>query len=463
MFSIFLLLPFLIKLSKSEKKPTFVFELFRHGARGPITLDSESKDTFGEKWNSPEQLTSVGRRMHYILGYRNHERYVEQLNFLSKTFNPHEIYIISSDINRTIESALCQLQGLYPPNDDYAIKLNENQLKFADPPIQNKSDKINNEIKKLNDIYAPLPYFISTGPLHIFHELERRFNVYDSFDCYNTVRPIKEKNLDIQEIKDIENEFNLKYTNSFNLFLKQIGNYSFPNIVTICDQFTSDYIDGRNLSYLSDYKLNILEFNEFCGRVADVDFIYYLYGDKNREVNRISVSPMLSEMLVYLKKRVNSELNKEDIDSNLNIFSNPKFIMISGHDSTISGVEVFMNFTFNSIKKYIRPTFASSLFFEVYSKDNASSINDYEVHYIINDEELAVFQLNEFIDKIEGNLWNKEQISDFCKFNSSDNDSKTIWIIVLSIISGILLICVIVLFVRLKKKQDLRITKLIES
>ena len=135
----------------------------------------------------------------------------------------------------------------------------------------------------------------------VCNELERRFNVYDSFDCYNTVRPIKEKNLDIQEIKDIENEFNLKYTNSFNLFLKQIGNYSFPNIVTICDQFTSDYIDGRNLSYLSDYKLNILEFNEFCGRVADVDFIYYLYGDKNREVNRISVSPMLSEMLVFSK------------------------------------------------------------------------------------------------------------------------------------------------------------------
>ncbi len=452
----------LIRFTILIEKPLFVFELFRHGARGPISLNSNNKDTYGEKWDSPEQLTNVGRRMHYILGYRNHKRYVEELEFLSKRFDPHELYLISSDINRTIESGICHLQGLYPPNDTYAEKINDNQIKFLQPPI-NISQNIQNKINELNEKKFPLPYLISSIPFHIYNDLERRFNVYASPDCFNTITPIKEKNLNINQIKDIVKEFDLNYKESFNLFLNQKGNYSFPNIITMCDQFTSDYIDGRNLSYLSDYKLNILEFNEFCGRVADVDFIYYLYGDKNREVNRISVSPMLSEMLVYLKKRVNSELNKEDIDSNLNIFSNPKFIMISGHDSTISGVEVFMNFTFNSIKKYIRPTFASSLFFEVYSKDNASSIKDYEVHYIINDEELAVFQLNEFIDKIEGNLWNKEQISDFCKFNNSDNDSKTIWIIILSIICAILLICVIVLFVRSKKKQDMRITKLIES
>ena len=37
---------FLITISKCNKTPIFVFELFRHGARGPMTLDKSSKDTY---------------------------------------------------------------------------------------------------------------------------------------------------------------------------------------------------------------------------------------------------------------------------------------------------------------------------------------------------------------------------------------------------------------------------------
>ena len=50
------------------------------------------------------------------------------MNFLSKTFNPHEILLISSTINRTIESAFCQLQCLYPSEFNKDIKLNEKQM-----------------------------------------------------------------------------------------------------------------------------------------------------------------------------------------------------------------------------------------------------------------------------------------------------------------------------------------------
>ena len=119
---------FLISKLKCIQKPIFMFELFRHGARSPMSLDSESKDSYGFQWSSPEQLTLVGRRMHYILGYRNNERYIQKMNFLSKNYNPHEILLISSNINRTIESAFCQLQGLYPSEFNKDIKLNKKQM-----------------------------------------------------------------------------------------------------------------------------------------------------------------------------------------------------------------------------------------------------------------------------------------------------------------------------------------------
>ena len=444
----------LIRLTILIEKPLFVFELFRHGARGPFSLDSNNKDTFGEIWDNPEQLTNIGRRMHYILGYRNHKRYVEELEFLSKRFDPHELYLISSDVNRTIESGICHLQGLYPPNDPYAEKINDNQIKFLQPPI-NITQNIQKKIDELNAKKYPLPYSISSIPFHIYHDLEKRFNVYDSPDCFDTIRPIKEKNLNINQIKDMVNEFDKKYKESFNLFLNQKGNFSFPNIIDMCDQFTSDYIDGRNLSILYKYNININDFSDFCGRVADTDFMYYLYGDEKKEINQMYMSPMLSEMLTYLKNRINSDITKENIDKNLNKFSNPKFIMISGHDTTISGLEIFINYTFNKSYKYIRPTFASNLFFEVYKINNStSSFKEYEVHYIINDILVDKFNLYDFIYNIEKKLWNKKKISDFCKFDIKNNDSRTLWIIILSIISFILLVFVIILLIKYIKKSD---------
>ena len=167
------------------------------------------------------------------------------------------------------------------------------------------------------------------------------------------------------------------------------------------------------------------------------------------------MSPMLSEMLTYLKNRINSDITKENIDKNLNKFSNPKFIMISGHDTTISGLEIFINYTFNKSYKYIRPTFASNLFFEVYKINNStSSFKEYEVHYIINDILVDKFNLYDFIYNIEKKLWNKKKVADFCKYDIKNNDSRTIWIIILSIISFILLVFVIILLIKYIKKSD---------
>ena len=441
----------LIKLAILKDELLFVFELFRHGARGPLSLNSNNQDTYGEKWDSPEQLTNVGRRMHYILGYRNHKRYIEQLEFLSKRFDPHELYLISSDINRTIESGICHLQGLYPPYDKYAEKINDNQIKFLQPPI-NISQNIQNKINELNNQKYPLPHLISSIPFHIYNDLERRFNLDESPDCFNTIRPIKEKNLNIKEIKDIVKEFDINYKESFNLFLHQKGNYS----------FTSDIIDGRNLSILIQHNINIHNFSDFCGRVVDIYFIYNLYGDEKKEINEMSISPMLSEMLTYLKNRVNGDIKKENIDKNLNKFTNPKFIMISGHDTTISGLEIFINNTFNKSYNYIRPTFASSLFFEVYKINNStSSFKDYEVHYIINDNLITKFNLYDFIYNIEKKLWNKKKIADFCKFNSI-NDSRIIWIIILVIICFILLIIAIILLIKYMNQNYSNMDNLIE-
>ena len=102
---------------------------YRHGARAPNTLDENFKDTLGEKWTTPGELTGVGERMHYLLGLRNRNRYITEKHFLSEKFDPHEMLIISSFYNRTLVSASSQLQGFYPESAELGETLTETQKK----------------------------------------------------------------------------------------------------------------------------------------------------------------------------------------------------------------------------------------------------------------------------------------------------------------------------------------------
>ena len=54
-------------------------------------------------------------RQRYLLGHYNRERYVEKFSFLSEQYNPDEIYMQSTNVNRTMQSGYSELMGLYPP------------------------------------------------------------------------------------------------------------------------------------------------------------------------------------------------------------------------------------------------------------------------------------------------------------------------------------------------------------
>ena len=47
-----------------------------------MKVDSNYKDHIKEVWTNPGELTGVGQRMHYILGMRNRNRYIENFHFL---------------------------------------------------------------------------------------------------------------------------------------------------------------------------------------------------------------------------------------------------------------------------------------------------------------------------------------------------------------------------------------------
>mmetsp|Transcript_24513 Transcript_24513/g.40313 ORF Transcript_24513/g.40313 Transcript_24513/m.40313 type:complete len:405 (+) Transcript_24513:72-1286(+) len=62
------------------------------------------------------QLTSLGVAQMKSVGEWLRHKYVTQLALLSPNYHPHEVYVRSTDIPRTIDSAISLLTGLYPPS-----------------------------------------------------------------------------------------------------------------------------------------------------------------------------------------------------------------------------------------------------------------------------------------------------------------------------------------------------------
>ena len=447
----------LISLIKQSllKTPIFVFSFFENGLTSPNNLNEKMKDIFNQKWENKNKLTSIGRRMQYILGYNNYKKYIENNSFLSLKFNPFEIYVLSKKNNKNIESVECHLQGFYPLNNLFSEKIYLNQQKKSNPPI-NISKSLNLEIKKLNNLNSPLPEFMNIIPYHIFYnfDYENKF-----IECNEKINKIKEKNLENNNIKNLVFEFNLYYKNNFNKLLKEKGEYSFIYIIKICDNFIIDLNYGIDLSFIEKYGINKNNFSNFCEKVNNIKYNDYYFGDEKNEINKVEISPLLNEILIYLKNKINN-LENENVK---------KFILFSGDEFTISGIEIFINKVFNN-NIFINPIFASNIYCEVYKKENNNSLNyeNYEVKYIINDKLIRTFNLNEFIENIENNIWKEEEILNFCEikikkieFDSYSKLKNIIWILIIIIL--LLTISIIVLYVKIKKRKPDRLTKLIHE
>lgn len=458
----------IINIIKSEKL-IFAELQSRHGARAPLNLDNNGLDSLGEKWENPGELTGSGQRMAYILGLRNRQRYIKgKYKFLSEKYNPHELLVYCSEFNRTMITMISQLQGLYPMSSKGGDILTEKQIEESIPPMDCNYDEIKEEIKNLSE--SALPHYMTPIPVHQINYIEKRFVNYINSDCKEKVNKTLENNKkNKQIIKDYTNYFKGNYSEKLSKFYTKNPKdfeYDFDWILSFCDTLISDYSEGKTLNdFISRTGIELESLVNQCSEYIKINYRDEICGDDKNEILLLE-TPLLKEMVHYMKLRIDADISGEIIENNITDYSRPKMIIISGHDVTMTFQIIYMIKFFGlDMNLYKLPTYTSQIAYEVTREEKEENSNknltysDYKVILYFNDEEIFNVTFDRFKDVIDKNSWNLEEINQFCigdkeeKQNEKKISKNEIVIIILGIISFILLIAVIIMAVIIMKQK----------
>ena len=436
---------------QENQKLLFVWEHFRHGARDPyIQVDPITWiDFIGVQWKSQGELNSIGLRSHYLLGAATKKKYND---FLSETFDPNEIFIISTDVNRTIVSAMANLQGIY--NNLTTQNLTENQINLS--KINNLNETYQNKInEKINELKAGrIQNGINIIPIHIFSKLGLQFKLNDEAYCPG-IKKYKDEAKNLEKVKEILNDF-YKYTNDsygenifefMNVSVESDPRYIWEdsNLYYICDSYIADYVFGREMPHIKNTGIDMEEFYYHCLNHSFIDTYYVNYGLPPTKASYLTVSPMFRSIFNYMDRRIyiNEHNDSKEINS-----SSPKFVIYSGHDSTVGAVDVFLKNEFNI--SYENPEYTTSQIFELWQIDN-----EYHIRYLYNQKEKAIYKYNDFKMKTLDKLLSQNQVEEECFGNNriieKENIFKRIFLIIIGI--AIVLFLLLISLILLEKKR----------
>ena len=470
-FSIIFLL--LINKSKQEKKLRWAFEIFRHGARTPYSgMTKDFKDCFGQQWFGLKELTGIGLHQHFLVGYRNRLKYVNEYGLISPVYNPREILLISTDSNRTIMSANAQVQGLFPPGTGPFIYPNQSNNSL--PPVKKEIiEEEKNELDEMN--YTSLPNNINIIPVHSFFNADHFIQLQDKKVCPKTNEYYK-KNQQRKEVANFLNEMTNKYGDKLNE--KLITSDKSKNVLKdytkayyIFDTIISEYTEGYDLPDLgvSDEELLNDSFKFF-----NLDLIGNGI-DNDKEICLHAMSPIFDRILKWMNLKISKDMNG---DFNYTKYDLPKFVMFSAHDSTCAAFMGFMQEVFGTEMRYTY--FAHNINLELFREDTGNNIkiDDYKVEYIINDESMLNISFVSFNDTLNKRMKTMEEINEFCGFNEEnikiynisdkddDNDNKEkvyMWVdIGLGILAAVLIGLIVATVLMNKKNSNINI-KTIEN
>ncbi|XP_039192004.1 prostatic acid phosphatase [Crotalus tigris] len=289
--------------------------LYRHGDRSPIS--SFPRNTVGEStWpRGYGQLTKTGTQQAYQLGQWLKDRYK---NFLSPSYKPKEIYVRSTDYDRTIMSAQAVLAGLFPPSTEEKWNPNINWQPIPVHTVPISDEKLlkypNYRCPSFNGLLQQVIQEMKTK-----NELQKYMALIQKV-AYNL-------GYDIKKLMDFQNM----------LFWKVYDTLKVQEIHKLCLPRWADKKTMEQMKFLLEYLVNA-----GLGR--------QLKNEKSKLQGGILVKHILEKIINVTKCK-----------------NRYKMIMYSAHDMTIIALQIALG-----VYNQLLPPYAATHIFELYKEDNGS-------------------------------------------------------------------------------------------
>ncbi len=312
-------------------KLIFSLDLIRHGDRTSLV----EIPAIPHKWKEGGgELTSKGMLQEFQLGLKFRKKYIEETKLLSETYNEDEIYVRSTNFNRTVMSAQSVLLGLYSP-DTGSMLANLEKPVFLSKEIQ------------------PIPINIQDAE-------------YDEIISFATNSAYKIRNKVLYK----------KYSYALKSWKEQT--FAMQDPLKVWSQ-----------------KLNMTLANlDDLIKIADTLYVYQNHGVlipeevlSQDDVDHIIRIGLWAHAVKYAPKEIGgtfgsnllSTITKYMQQANRRAPSKLKYVLLSGHDSSILSVLSAMQAPLNE-----NPRYASDLNFSMYESENKQrfivvSLNDQPV------------------------------------------------------------------------------------
>jgi hypothetical protein len=363
-----------------------IIDFFRHGARTPLTVDSQGIDMLNIKWeNGKGALTNIGIRQHYLAGLNIRDKYVNDKKLFIEYYDPDEFSILSTDVDRTIVSAYSRVLGIFP-------LLNNNNSEF-----------VNN-----NTLISPLPQIV---PVRAIDYPSILFQIDDNGVCRGFDEKYFLENKDslqfgvktILKINYLVHKFEKSIypllKPKLRLSKKDLNERKIDNprfIYHISDAILCAITDGKDISNLELSQGDLSFFKEYK------DF-FLVYGKRSDNHLKIMSVPIFDK-IIEVTERFLSQKDKL------------KYVGYSIHDKNMITFFRVMKLMNEGLKE-ISFQFASELLIEIY--------DDGEMEMLFNNKSFIQINIKDFKEKRNNNLMSTKDFNDFCGFFDK-NDQKYI-------------------------------------
>ncbi|XP_019872644.1 prostatic acid phosphatase [Aethina tumida] len=288
--------------------------IYRHGDRTPLSF--YENDPYSNLTYWPEgvgQLTNEGKLRQYNLGKWLRNRYS---NLLPESYNHEDILVKSDDIDRTIMSALANLAGLYPPDEEQKWS----ELNWMPIPIHNRPNVEDSVIamEKPCDKYERL-----------FEEL-----------------------MESEHFKQVDREYKKIYE-----YLTENSGTKTKTLKAAKALYTTLSIEEQRNLTLPDWTKHV--YPDKLKAMASLSFQSYVYTDP---LTRLRVGPFYHELIGNFNNTIES-------------LTNVKLWMFSGHDKNVIAVLAGLG----ALEPHI-PQFASTVIFELKRNNGEYYVEVYYKH-----------------------------------------------------------------------------------